>query len=438
MSEFFERKPRTERESDLLGRAARLLPAAARTATHTLGGMMIVREAHGSRIVDESGNEYIDYLLGSGPIFLGHAHPAVVRAVQDAAARGSSFMLPGEDSILLAEEIVEATHCAERITYGNTGSDAVLFAIRLARAARGRERILKFEGAYHGQADAVLMSNQWTTDSSPGSAAVPNSLGIPEHCRDEVVVAPWNDGEATAALIERHADELAAVICEPMQRTFPPRPGFLELIREITAERGIPLIFDEVVTGFRLAYESAQGYYRVTPDLCAMGKSLSGGHPISVVAGRSDFMTFAEGVRRLTGDYVSLTGTFSGNPVSCAAARAVLAELRTEGAYEALFARGERLREGLRRHFEKAGIAVQICGEPPAFEPWFSEDEVVDFRSARRADAGLSARFGQLLFDRGVIKGHEKFFVSMAHGDADIDYTLDAAQDAIAELARTR
>ena len=434
----FERKPRSAVEQQLLDRAAARLPASARTPTMSLDDALVVKEGRGSKIVDVSGNEYIDYLLGSGPVFLGHAHPVVVAAVQAAAPQGSSYMLPGEDSILLAEEIVQATPCAERITYGSTGTDAVYFALRLARAFRGREKILKFEGAYHGQADSMLMSNQWTRTPEAFPKPSPNSLGIPGHCEEEVLVAPWNDIEQTARLIAKHRDELACVICEPMQRTLPPRGRFLADLREITLEAEIPLIFDEVVTGFRLGYGSAQGYYGVTPDLCALGKSLSGGHPISVVAGKEDFMVFAEGVRKITGDYVSLTGTFSGNPISCAAGRAVLGELRREGAYETLFERGERLRQGLKKSFDEAGIAVQITGEPPAFEPWFSDEPVLDFRSSQRADIGLGHRFAQALFERGVIKGHEKFFVSMAHSDADIDFTLDAARDAIAELARAR
>lgn len=434
----FSRRPRTPREQHLLDQAAKLLPASARTPTLSLESALVVREGRGSKLVDHSGNEYIDYLLGSGPMLVGHAHPKVVAAVRDALERGTSFLLPNEASILLAEQIVEATPCAERVAYGSTGTDGVLFAIRLARAARRRDKILKFEGAYHGQADAVLMSNQWTRKGAPFPHAVPNSIGLPSRTAEEVLIAPWNDIDTTAALIERHADELACVICEPMQRTMPPRGSFLKDLREITARLEIPLIFDEVVTGFRFGYASAQGHYGVTPDLCAMGKSLSAGHPLSVVCGRSDLMAFAEGARRLTGDYVSMTGTFSGNAISCTAALAVLELLREDGVYEALFRRGARLRDAVARAFEDVDMPVQVIGEPPAFEPWFSADEVYDFRSAQRADAGLGYRFGQALFDRGILKGHEKFFVSIVHSDEDIDRTIDAVRDAASELARER
>jgi glutamate-1-semialdehyde 2,1-aminomutase len=220
-----------------------------------------------------------------------------------------------------------------------------------------------------------------------------------------------------------------------MQRTIPPQPGFLEGLRQETARCEIPLIFDEVVTGFRLAYGGAQELYGVTPDLCAMGKSLSAGHPLSVVCGVDEIMAYAEGVRRITGNYVSLTGTFSGNPVSCAVGLAVVKELQREGAYPALFAKGRRLMEALQASLDQAGIPAQVLGEPPAFQPWFTETQVVDFRTSQTADPMQGFRLAQALLDRGILKAHEKFFVSMAHSDEDIDITIDAIQDAVQELA---
>jgi len=431
----FQRQPRSSQEEDLLQRAAALLPASARTPTMSLDAAMVIREGRGSKIIDVSGNEYIDYLLGSGPMFLGHAHPAVVEAAREAVGHGTSYLLPNEPSILLADEIVKAVPCAERVAFGSTGSDAVFFALRLARAYRKRDKILKFEGGYHGQGDHVLMSNQWTNQPTDFPEAVPNSEGIPAAAQRDVLVAPFNDVERATSLIEAHADELAAVIVEPMQRTVPPKPGFLEGLREVTRRLEIPLIFDEVVTGFRLSYGSAQEYYGVTPDLCAIGKSLSGGHPLSAVCGVEELMVFAEGVRKITGNYVSLTGTFSGNPVSCAVGLAVLKELRREGAYERLFARGQRLKNALQTSLDKAGIACHVSGEPPAFQPWFTEGEVIDHRSCLRADPMPGFALAQALLDRGVLKGHEKFFVSMVHSDEDIDFTIDAIEDAVEEMA---
>ena len=432
----FKRKRRTEYEQRLLDSAAKLLPASARTPTMSPDSAMVIKNGMGSRVVDMSGNEYVDYLLGSGAVFLGHAHPAVVAAVRDFIGRGSNYLLPNEPCILLAEELVATVPCAERVAYCSTGSDSTFFALRLARAYRQRSKIVKFEGGYHGQGDHVSMSNQWTQTPAPYPRPVPNSEGIPKSAESEVLIAPFNDIETTTAIIERHADQLAGVIVEPMQRTIPPAPGFLEGLRKLTAEHGIPLIFDEVVTGFRLSYGGAQQFYGVVPDLCALGKSLSGGHPIAVVCGSSEIMRYAEGVRRFTGGYVALTGTYSGNPISCAVALAVLEELRAEGAYEKLFERGRRLMSSLQAACDDAGIPVQVSGEPPVFEPWFTEEKVVDFRSSQTADAALGFRFSQLLLDRGVLKGHEKFFVSMAHSDVDIDVTVEAIEDAVAELKK--
>jgi len=432
------RKPRNAREQKLLDQAAHLLPASARTPTMSLDSAIVVKQGRGSKITDLSDNEYIDYLLGSGPMFLGHAHPAVVAAAQDAMARGNSFLLPNEEAILLADEIVNAVPCAERVAFGNTGSDAIFFALRLARAYRGRDKILKFEGGYHGQTDHVMMSNQWTTAPADFPHAVPNSEGIPAATQHDVLVAPFNDTDRAASMIEAHADDLGAVIVEPMQRTVTPKPGFLEGLRDVTRRLDIPLIFDEVVTGFRFSYASAQGYYGVTPDLTALGKTLSAGNPLSVLCGAEDLMVFAEGVRKITGNYVSLTGTFSGNRVSCAIALAVLKELRRDGVYERVFARGSRLREAVRTAFDKHDIPCQMAGEPSAFEPWFTEQEVVDYRSSMTSDASISHALAQGLFDRGVIKGHEKFFISTAHSDLDIDTTIEAVNETVAEISKQR
>ncbi len=402
----------------------------------SLDSAMVIKSGLGSRVFDMSGNEYIDYLLGSGPMLLGHAHPSVVATVREHVEKGSSYLLSSEPSILLAEELVAAVPCAEQVAFSNTGSESVFHALRLARAYRNRTMILKFEGGYHGQADHVSMSNQWTHTPAPYPEPVPNSKGIPDSVVGEVLVAPFNDIEKTTAIIERFEDQLAAVIVEPMQRTIPPAPGFLQGLSETTVEHGIPLIFDEVVTGFRLGYGGAQGYYGVVPDLCALGKSLSGGHPIGVVCGSKEIMSHAEGVRRITGGYVALTGTYSGNPISCAVALAVLEELRVEGVYDELFERGRRLMSGLQAACDDAGVDVRVTGEPPAFEPWFTDVDVTDFRSSQTADSMMGHRFAKLLLDHGVLKGHEKFFVSMAHSDTDIDVTVDAIEQVVAELKR--
>jgi glutamate-1-semialdehyde 2,1-aminomutase len=428
------RRPRTAHEAALLERARARIAAGVRNTTASPDYAMVVKEARGSRIWDVSGNEYVDYLLGSGPMLLGHAHPAVVTAVREAVERGSSYLLVNEPAIELAEEIVRAVPCAETVSFHSTGSEATFFALRLARAFRRRDTILKFEGGFHGMSDYALMSNQWTRAPRDLPLPTPNSAGIPPAVADTVLVAPFNDLEATTAIIERHHDELAGVIVEPLQRTVPPRPGFLQGLRDVTRRYDIPLIFDEIVTGFRLAYGGAQEYYGVVPDLCALGKSLSAGHPIAVVCGRADIMAAAEMTRLGSDGYVALSGTYSANPISSAVALAALHVLREPGTYDRLFATGRQLMDGLRRLLAAAGIAAHVTGEPPAFEVWFTDGEVTDFRTMLRADARRHARFVELLLARGIMKGHEKFFVSTAHTDEDVALTLAAAREGIALL----
>jgi len=433
---MFTRKPRSAHEAALLAAAATYLPGGVRNATTSPQHAMVIKSGRGARIEDFSGNEYIDYLLGSGPMLLGHAHPAVVAAVRDYLERGSTYLMVNEPAILLAEEIVKAVPCAEQVCFNSTGSESTFFAMRLARAYRKRDKILKFEGAYHGMGDYALMGTHWMRAPRPYPEPVPDSAGIPRCIEGEVLIAPFNNIDTTAAIIGEHHNELAGVIVEPMQRTIPPQPGFLQGLRDVTTQYGIPLIFDEIVTGFRLAYGGAQERYGVVPDLCALGKSMSGGHPMTVICGRAEIMAHVDPARLATGDHVRQTGTLSGNPISAVASLATLAELRRPGVYDRLFATGRWLMDTLRRLFAAADIPVQITGEPPAFEVWFTDRAITDFRSTLTADAALRERFTELLLERGVVKAHEKFFVSLAHTDADIAATIEAFDSAIDALRR--
>ena len=435
ISAIAPRRLRSAREAELLATARRLLPSGVRNASLTAEYAMVIDSARGARLTDASGNEYVDYLLGSGPLLLGHAHPAVIAAVREQLERGSSFLLVNEPAIRLAEAIVELVPCAEAVSFHSTGSEATFFALRLARAFRRRDAILKFEGAYHGMGDHALMSTQWTQAPAPFPEGVPGSAGIPASVRAEVMVAPFNDLATTTAIIERHHDALAAVIVEPLQRTIPPAPGFLAELRRITAHYGIVLVFDEVVTGFRLALGGAQERYGVTPDLCALGKSISGGHPLGVVCGRREILALADPERREQGDSVLLTGTYSGNPISMAAALACIAELRRPGVYAALAATGSHLMTTLQRLCDDARIPVRVLGEPSVFQPWFTSGEVVDHRSTLGADRGRAAAFTDRLLDAGVVKAHEKFFLSTAHGPEEIARTAEAFGFAVERLA---
>jgi len=430
-------KRRTDEERALIAEAERLFPTQTRCLTFDPQLNFCVGEAKGSHIWDVSGNEYIDYLLGSGPHILGHAHPAVLNALRAVPEGGTSYLIVNEHAVKLAQKIVEHVPCAEMVSLHSTGSEATFFAMRLARVYRKRDKILKFEGAYHGMNDYAMMSNQWTMGSPAFPRAVPNTHGIPRALTDEVLIAPFNDLAATAEVISKHRDELAGVIIEPIQRTFEPKPGFLQGVREITANFDIPLIFDEVVTGFRSGLGGAQTHYGVTPDLCAIGKAISGGLPLGVLCGRQDLMSIANPMRRLQMlPYSMQTGTFSSNPVCASVAVALIEELEKPGVYERLDEVGTRVRQGLRDAIAQSGIEACVTGVPSVFEIWFTKDEPYDHRSSKASDFYKNVRFSDLLLQRGVLKAAEKFFISAVHTDEDIEHTVDAFHVALEQLAK--
>ena len=418
------------RERDALEKARRYLPGGSNGNTVTMD--MVIREGKGSRVWDLSGNEYVDYSLGSGPMLLGHAHPEVVAAVTERVGRGSTFFGLNEDAVLLAEEIVAAVPCAEKVRFTSTGTEATFFAMRTARAYRKRDKILKFEGGYHGMNDYALMGMMPAAPLDYPNATA-DSPGIPSSVESEVLIAPFNDIETTSAIIERHHDELAGVIVEPIQRVIPPKPGFLEGLREATRRYGLPLIFDEIVTGFRFAYGGAQEFYGVVPDLCTLGKVVAGGYPLAAVAGSAEIMDCfaADGGGD---DFVLQEGTLNGNPVAAAAGLATLKVLRGEGVYDRLFETGRHIREGLQQLLFEAEIPAQVSGEAPMFDVLFAEDPIVDYRSTLARNKERAARFVQLLLDRGIYKNWAKFYVSTAHNDDDVELTLDAVRSAIQDL----
>jgi len=417
-------------ELGLMEKAKRVLPGG------SFGNFppdIVIREGRGGRVWDESGKEYVDFLLGSGPMLVGHAQPEVTAAAQAVVAKGTTFFANNRHGIELAEAIVAAVPCAEQVRFVSSGSEADLYAMRAARAFMKRDKILKFEGGYHGMSDYSLMS---LAPQRPGNfpQPVPDSAGIPRSLRDEVLVAPFNDLEVVAGLVREHRDALAGVIVEPFQRIIPPAPRFLAGLREITEENGILLIFDEVVTGFRLAYGGAQEYYGVVPDLCTLGKVIGGGFPLAAIAGRADIMAHFD--RAAVGDdgFLMQVGTLSGNPVAAAAGLATLEILRRPGAYERLFATGRELMGALSELLKRAGISAQVSGEPPLFDVVFSAEPVRDYRGTLRGDAELLRRFNSLLRERGVLKGESKYYVSLAHTPEDIRHTCDAWASAIKVL----
>jgi glutamate-1-semialdehyde 2,1-aminomutase len=431
-----QRQVRSAAERRLLDKAQRYLPGGTLGNTRFADDVaFVVKAGKGSKIYDMSGNEYIDFLLGSGPMILGHAHPAVVAAVREYLERGSTYFTLNEPAISLAEAICEAVPCAEKIRFCSTGSEATFFALRAARTFTKKDKILKFEGGYHGNHDYALMSS---SPSLPKDfpRAVPDSAGIPRVLEDEVLIAPFNDLQATSAIIERHHHELGGVIVEPFQRIITPRPGFLQGLREVTQRFAIPLLFDEVVTGFRLAWGGAQEYYGVVPDLAAYGKIIGGGYPLSAVVGRADLMEAFNPDRETSGDFIAQTGTLNGNPIAAVAGLATLQQLKTEGTYRRLFATGHTLRQGLVELLQHYGIPGQVVGEDPLFDVVFTDEPVNDYRGVLTQNRDLLRRFNNELLTRGILKGSSKMYISLAHTAADVEQTLTVVREAFEVMTR--
>ncbi|HTY77026.1 MAG TPA: glutamate-1-semialdehyde 2,1-aminomutase [Candidatus Bathyarchaeia archaeon] len=429
-------RTRSAEETTLLERARKRLPGGVLgTSRYADEAAFVVKHGKGSKIYDVSGREYIDYVLASGPLILGHAHPAVVAAVQTQIEGGSTYFMVNEPIIELAEEICRAMPCAEQVRFTSTGSEATFFALRVARTARGRDKILKFEGGYHGAHDYSMMSS---APRSPKAfpAPVPDSSGIPHAIEAEVLVAPYNDLATVEGIVATHADELAAVIIEPFQRLIPPQPGFLEGLREITRRHGVLLVFDEVVTGFRLAYGGAQEYYGVVPDIACIGKIVGGGFPLAAVCASAELMRPFDPQQDGKGDFISQSGTLNGNPIAAAAGLATLAELRKPGAYETIHGTGRRLMAGLTELVRRAGLPAQVVGEPVVFDVLFTDEPITDYRSLQKADGALGRAFTTELIKRGVVKNTQKMYVSLVHSEADVAHTLEAAEDALKVLPR--
>jgi glutamate-1-semialdehyde 2,1-aminomutase len=422
---------RGERELALVALARRVLPGG---SFGNLSSDIVIGEGRAGRVWDVSGNEYVDFLLGSGPMFIGHAHPDVVDAVQAQIPRGVTFFANSEPGIRLAAAIVDAVPCADQVRFTSTGTEADVYAMRVARAFRGRDKVLKFEGGFHGMSEYSLQS---MAPKRPGNfpQAVPDSPGIPRSVSGDMLIAPFNNAELAASLIREHREELAAVIVEPFQRLLPPRPGFLQALRTVTEECGVLLIFDEIVTGFRFAYGGAQEYYGVIPDICTVGKIVAGGFPLAAVCGRADIMRHFD--RGQVGDAVlPQIGTLSGNPVASVAGLATLEVLREPGTYERVFGVGRRLMDGLAGMIRERGLPAQVVGEPVLFDVMFAEGEIYDYRSGLRQDGDALRRFNAMLRGEGVLKGDTKFYVSTVHDEDDVTKTLAAFAVALdAEVA---
>lgn len=385
----------------------------------------------GSRVTDVDGNFYLDYGLAWGPLILGHAPQEVVRAVQEQLERGFTYGAQHDLEFEVAEFLTATIPCAGRVCFANSGSEIVQVALRLARAATGRSKFLKFEGHYHGWADEVLVSyhpSQAEIDSAQG-APIPTGAGQRPH--DKAFIASWNDREAVERIFASHGEEIACVICEPLlcnSGCIPPEAGFLEFLREITQRNDSLLIFDEVITGFRIDLRGAQGFYGVTPDMATYAKAIAGGLPLSALAAKAELLELVAGGR------VIHAGTLNGNPVALAAAKATLKSLgQDQGAvYKTLRSRGDRLRDSMEQMLRQAGYPVVTSGVGSVFQISFMDHPARNYRDTLHANRELYSDFCLALLDEGVLALPDgRWYISTAHSDDDVDATLAAVKRVI-------
>ena len=418
-------------QDEWIARAREVLPAG---GFGNFDPSIVIREGKGARVWDEDGRDYVDYLIGSGPMILGHGDPEVEEAVLRQIPKGMTFFANNAAGIELAEVICAALPSAEQLRYVTSGGEADMYAIRAARAHTGRDKILKFEGGYHGMsAEAQMSLAPERMVNFP--QAVPDSAGIPEAVRAEMLIAPFNDPDFLRSLLAEHGGEIAGVIVEPLQRIIPPAPGFLELLRAECDRYGIVLIFDEVVTGFRLAYGGAQEAYGVTPDLCTLGKVIGGGFPLAAIAGRAEIMAHFDKAEVGADRWLMQMGTLSGNPVAAVAGLKTLEILRREGQYARLAGHGRRVMEMMARALDREGVAHRIVGHETLFDIVFTDRDIADYRDVKAGDAARAARFNQALRDYGIFKSPGKTYPCLALSEDDFARTEAAVNAAAAAAA---
>ena len=428
------RDSRVPRSEALFAEAQRHLPGGVDSpvrAFRAVGGTpRFIARARGAAVWDVDDNQYVDYLASWGPLIAGHAHPGVVAAIQEAATRGTSYGAPTESEVELATLIQQAFPSLDLVRFVNSGTEATMTALRLARAFTQRDLILKFDGGYHGHADGLLVQ----AGSGPLTLGQPDSPGVPSSSASQTLSVAYNDLAAVRDAFAAHPRQIAAIIVEPVAGNMgvvPPEPGFLEHLREMTREAGTLLIFDEVITGFRVAIGGAQQRFGVRPDLTCLGKIVGGGLPVGAYGGRAEIMQLVSPLGP-----VYQAGTLSGNPLAMAAGLATLRLLTEPGVYEHLERLASRLADGLGDAAERAGVAYTSNRVGSMFTGFFTAQPVTDYATAKLANTRRYARFFHAMLDRGVYLAPSQFeagFVSLAHTDADIDATLNAAASAFAE-----
>ena len=412
--------------------ARRYIPGGVNSPARAWGAVggepLFLSRGSGPHVWDADGNRYIDYVCSWGPLILGHAHPQVIAAIKRAAENGTSFGAPTEAENTMARMMVEAFPSMDMVRCVSSGTEAAMSALRLARAYTGRDKIIKFQGGYHGHADALLVA----AGSGAMAHGVPDSAGVTDSFARDTLIAEYNDLASVEAHVQAYPDQIACVIVEPVAGNMgvvPPAPDFLQGLRRLTSEIGALLLFDEVITGFRVAYRGAQHLYDVSPDITCLGKIIGGGMPVGAYGGRRDIM---EKVSPLGPMYQA--GTLSGNPVAMAAGITTLEILQTPGVYEELESKAHRLEEGFQRVFARAETPLRINRVGSMMTLFFNPDEVTGWPSVSASDRDGFAGFFHRMVDEGIYlppSPFEAMFVSTAHSEADIDATIEAAERAL-------
>jgi len=427
---------RNEKSRALFERAQLLMPGGVNSpvrAFKAVGGTpFFVAKGEGCYLWDVDGNRFVDFVCSWGPLILGHAHPEVVAAVKEAVERGTTYGAPTELEVALAEKIQQAFPSMEMLRLVNSGTEATMSAIRAARGYTGRKKIVKFEGCYHGHADYLLVK----AGSGAATFGIPDSAGVPEGTAQDTIVLPYNDIEAFNKTMDAMGEEIAAVIVEPIAGNMGvvlPKPEFLAALRQQTEKHGVVLIFDEVITGFRVAYGGAQSLYGIKPDMTCLGKIVGGGFPLAAYGGRKEIM---QTVAPLGPVYQA--GTLSGNPVAVTAGLKTLEILERDNPYPELERRTKQLTQVISEAAKEAGVPVQINQIASMFTVFFTDQPVVDYASARRSDTQRYARFFHALLERGVYFPPSQFeaaFLSTAHDDEALSFAQEAVRSAMKAIA---
>ena len=424
---------RRPRSAEIFERGKKILVGGVNSpvrAFRAVGGTpLIIDHAKGARLFDVDGHEYIDFVCSWGALILGHAHPDIVSAISDQASRGTSYGMTSPLEIELGEKIASAIPSVEMVRFVNSGTEAAMSAVRLARAFTERDLIIKFEGCYHGHSDGFLSE----AGSGLATLGISASPGVPDAFASLTLNTPYNDLDAVESLFKQHPGQIAAVIVEPVAANMgvvPPASGFLEGLRAITKREKALLIFDEIITGFRMAYGGAQSVYNIDPDLTVMGKIIGGGLPVAAYGGKRNIM---EGVAPLGPVYQA--GTLSGNPLAMRAGLATLPQLETPGFYEGVNSKTQRLADGLRSAFKKANVNGQVNLAGSLLTMFFADQPVRNYADAKKSSSARFAAFFHEMLNRGIFiapSQYEALFVSAAHTDADIDRTIAAAGESLA------